>query len=82
MNVYAGFDGLGDEYYDDGPYDDQFELGNDHHLLDEPAPQPCIYFDQPGHTLDQKPHPRVYSGGFGQLPMCANCNLRVQEGAR
>lgn len=79
VNAYADF-----AADDDGPYDDQFELGNDHHLVDEyqaHEPEPCIYFDQPGHTPDQKPDPRVYGRGFDQLPMCTNCDLRAREAA-
>lgn len=40
----------------------------------------CIYFDQPGHAPEQKPHPSVYAGDFDKMPMCSRCRITA-EGA-
>lgn len=43
----------------------------------ETPPVPCVYFDQPGHTPGQKPHPDVYEGGFDSLPLCPACKAVI-----
>lgn len=45
------------------------------HGQDGPAakPAPCVYFDQPGHTPDQRPDPIGPTRGMDERPMCMQC---------
>ena len=36
-------------------------------------PVPCVYFDQPGHTPDQRPDPIGPTRGMDERPMCTQC---------
>ncbi len=38
---------------------------------------PCVYFDQPGHTPDQKPALAAYERGPDDWPMCPPCVAQV-----
>jgi hypothetical protein len=41
--------------------------------LDDGQPAPCVYFDQPGHTADQRPDPIGPTRGMDERPMCPPC---------
>lgn len=47
----------------------------------DPEPAPCVYYDQPGHTPDQKPHPSAYENGPDDWPMCPPCGAIARPDA-
>lgn len=45
---------------------------------EQPPAGPCVYYERPGHTLEQKPDPRTaYANGPDGLPLCSRCAAAV-----
>jgi hypothetical protein len=44
--------------------------------------EPCLYFQQPGHTPAQKPDPSVYAGDPNDWPLCERCRERIEQRAK